>query len=59
LVSPKGIDLNGEAEGRSQQADAFRGEANERSELESPEGIEPSTNRLRDGKEPESEGGGS
>jgi hypothetical protein len=33
VVSPEGIDLNGEAEGRSHQADDFRGEANERSEL--------------------------
>jgi hypothetical protein len=33
MVSPEGIDLNGEAEGWSGQADAVRGEANERSEL--------------------------
>ena len=33
FVSPEGIDLNGEADGRSHQADDFRGAADERSEL--------------------------
>jgi hypothetical protein len=48
LVSPEGIDLNGEAEGRSHQADDFRGEPDRaKREMVSPEGIEPSTNRLR------------
>jgi hypothetical protein len=48
LVSPEGIDLKREPEGRSGQADDFRGEPDRaKRELVSPEGIEPSTNRLR------------
>jgi hypothetical protein len=33
VVSPEGIDPDGEPEGRSRGADAFRGETNERIEL--------------------------
>jgi hypothetical protein len=41
MVSPERIDPDGEASGRSRGADAFRGEANERSELVNRTGIEP------------------